>query len=103
MTSNRWNETEIRCALLWWLSRRHGWANWIPVDDLVNSVPTHERGRARAVADDLQREPYTVFRRNRGFKIDHSHMDALAQFLRDECGYGEFRIEATLSHFGGFE
>lgn len=103
VTSNRWTETEIRCALLWRLSRRHGWANWVPVDDLVNAVPNHERGWAREVAHDLKLEPFTAYHRNRGFKIDHSHVDALAVFLRDGCGYSEFRIESTLSHFGGFE
>lgn len=94
---------EIRCAILWRLARRHGWATWIPVDDLVAAVPTHERGRAKTVAEGLKHEPYVAYRRKRGLKIDHPKIDALAALLRDECGYSEFRIEATLSHFDGFE
>lgn len=103
MTDSRWSETEIRCAMLWRLVRSHGWANWIPGDDLIRAVPSHERGRARDVADDLRGEPYVRHHGNRGFKIDNSHVDTLAEELRDDCGYGEFRIEATLSHFGGFD
>lgn len=71
--------------------------------DLVEAVPTHERGQAQGVVDDLKRGPLTVYRRRRGVKIDHSRIEAFAEFLRDECGYSEFRIDATLSHFGGFE
>lgn len=103
MSPDRWSETELRCALLWRLARRHGWASWIPTEDLVGAVPTHERGRAREVAVDLQQNPLTEHRHGYGFKLAHARIDALAAFLREECGYGEFRIEATLSHFGGFE
>jgi hypothetical protein len=99
--SDRWTKTELRCALLWRLARRHGWADWIPAADLVGAVPTHERGRAREVATDLQRSPLTEYRHGYGFKLVHARIDQLAEFLRDECGYSRFRIEATLSHFGG--
>ena len=72
-------------------------------DELVRAVPSHERGRARDVANDLKHDPYTIYRPGRGFKLDHSRIDDLARLLRDQCGYSEFRIETTLSHFGGFE
>lgn len=66
-------------------------------------MPTHERGRARTVVQELIGEPYITHHRNRGFKIDNSQIDALADELHEICGYSTFRIEATLSHFGGFE
>ena len=103
MPHDRWSEAELRCTLLWRLARRHGWANWIPVDDLVGAVPTHERGRAREVLENLRRSPLTEHRRGRGFKLAHSRVDALAKVLREDCGYGAFRIEATLSHFERFD
>ena len=64
---------------------------------------THERGRARDVANDLRGVPFIEYHANRGFKIENKHIDVLARELRDECDFNEFRIEATLSHFGGFE
>jgi hypothetical protein len=103
MPTDRWSGVEIKCAILWRLTRRHGWANWIPADDLVTAVPSHERGQARSVVDELKREPYIKFHLNRGFKINNSRVDVLAEELRDICGYSEFRITATLSHFGGFD
>lgn len=85
------------------MARWHAWATWIPVDDLLGAVPSHERGRAREVANDLKQDPYTVYRPGRGFKLDHTRIESFAELLRDECGREEFRIEATLSHFHGFD
>lgn len=103
LPAGRWSEADLKCALPWRLARRHGWANWIPADDLIKAVPTHERGRARDIADDLKIEPYIAYRRNRGFKINNANIDVLADELHADCGYSKFRIEATLSHFGGFD
>lgn len=49
------------------------------------------------------RESYITRHLNRGFKINNANIDALATELRDDCNYSQFRIGATLSHFGGFE
>lgn len=103
MTTTRWSTTEIKCTILWRLARRHGWANWIPVDDLITAVPTHERGRARGITKELKSEPYIRFHRKRGIKINNSKIDLLADELHNICEYSEFRITATLSHFGGFD
>lgn len=103
MVAGRWTGSEIRCALLWRLARSHGWANWIPEDDLVRAVPSHERGRARECIEELCRNALVRYHRTRGLKLAHNRIDALARELRDECGFSEFRIETTLSHFAGFE
>lgn len=103
MTSDRLTETEIKCALLWRLVRSHGWANWLPDDELIKAVPTHERGRARQVVANLNRESYIRQHHNRGLKINNSQIDRLADELHTTCNYSKFRIEATLSHFGGFD
>lgn len=103
MASDRWTDVELKCAMIWRLARSHGWANWIPADDLIKAVPSHERGQARDIMDQLKREPYITHHGNRGFKINNSQVDILADELRDDCGYSEFRIIATLSHFGGFD
>ena len=94
---------EIRCQLLWKLARSHGWARWIPGDDLVRTLPRSDRERARRVIlPTLRLSPAVVFRPDRGYRIDPDEFETLAYFLRDECGYSELRIEATLSHFDGF-
>ena len=102
MADERWTNVEIRCALLWRLARSHGWANWIPENDLIRAVPSHERGRARVVVEELRRTPLVRSHRDRGYKLAHDGIDALARELRNVCDFDAFRIEATLSHFGGF-
>lgn len=102
MPSNRWSEDDRKCATLWRLARSHGWANWIPGSDLIRAVPSHERGAARSTLDALRGEPYVAYQPRRGYSIAHDAIDRLATTLRDLCGDSEFRIEATLSHFGGF-
>jgi hypothetical protein len=87
----------------WRLARRHGWANWVPEETLLRAVPSHERGRARAIAKGLDRESFVVNDPHRGFKIDHAGIGRSAWEFRDRCGFSEFVIETTLSHFGGFD
>lgn len=103
MAVSRLTEEESRCQLLWKLALCHGWARWIPGDDLVKTLPRSERARAnREVLPALQRDATTIYRRRRGHKMNHAEIEPLAYFLRDECGYSALRIEATLSHFDGF-
>lgn len=89
--------------MLWRLARSHGWARWIPEADLVRAVPSHERGRARRLVEDLAGEPIVVRHPQRGLKLSHDQIDHLARELRDVCGFSEFLVETTLSHFGGFD
>lgn len=103
MCGNRRSRSEIECALLWRLARRHGWAQWIAVEEIIHAVPTHERGRAKLVAKGLATKPYIQFNQNQGFKIHHPSIDALADELHDVCGFSKFRIEGRLSHFSGFD
>jgi hypothetical protein len=88
---------------LWRLARNHAWAQWSPEESVTGTVPTHERGRAKDVAARLAHEPFIIHHPQRGLKIAHEGIDLLARELRDECGISEFRIETTLSHFGGFD
>lgn len=100
---SRLSDHEIECQLLWKLARSHAWARWIPVDELVGTLPRSERGRARrGVLPTLRTDPRIVFQRGSGYRINHGEVDALAYGLRDDCGYSELRIEATRSHFEGF-
>lgn len=103
MPGGQWTKTEIKCAVLWRMARRHGWANWMTTEEIMRAVPSHERGRARDLVVELHREPFVEHHPNRGFKIANESIDVLAKELRDVCSFSEFRIEATLSHFGGFE
>ena len=103
MAVSRLSDGEIRWQLLWKLARSHGWARWIHSDDLVKTLPRSERGRARRdVLPTLRGDTMTVYRRGKGYKVDHDEIERLGYYLRDECGYSELRIEATLSHFQGF-
>lgn len=102
MANGRWSKEEIRCAMLWRLARNHGWATWTPEEAVIRAVPSHERGRARAIAGALRGERFITHHPDRGFKIAHEAIERLALILRDVCGISEFQVEATLSHFGGF-
>lgn len=103
MEPNRYSRQAIRCAILWRLVRNHGWAQWVPEVRIIRAVPAHERGRAKDIVARLSRAPFAHHNPQRGLKIAHDGIDRLARELRDVCGYSEFRIEATLSHFGGFD
>lgn len=100
---SRLSDGEIRCQLLWKLARSHAWGRWIPEDALARTLPRSERGRARGdVLPTFRGDVITVYRRGYGYKVNHDEIERLAYYLRDECGYTELRIEATLSHFQGF-
>ena len=103
MTSGRPTKTEIRCQLLFSLSRKHAWARWVPEDEILRTLPKSERGRGRReVLPELRKEPLVIHQPDRGYKINHDTIEDLAHELRDKCEYSELRIEATLSHFDGF-
>lgn len=98
------SDDEILCRLLWRLARTHGWSKEIPVPDLVSQVniPDEKRGR-RLCRTELAHKNYIRYHRGKdeiSLKVPH---DDLAYELRDKCGYSELRIEATLSHFKGFD
>lgn len=103
MGTDRYSRQEIRCAVLWRLARNHGWAQWIPEEQVIRAVPSHERGRARSIVSRLSPDPIIRHHPNRGIKIAHERIDLLARELRDTCGISEFLIDATLSHFHGFD
>ncbi|WP_424004852.1 hypothetical protein ACOZ4I_17350 (plasmid) [Haloarcula salina] len=99
------SDEEIECALAFELSRNHAWAQAVDVDDLVGDSNVLDEQRGRDVARDALPERefigYHPGKDQLWLKIPPA--DALAQFLRDNCGYGELQIEATLdSHFDGF-
>ena len=104
-TSPRPSDAEIECSLVWDLARSHAWSRWIPEAALLDqALPSSEQGRARRNAlPNLRSRPFVAHRRDRGLRFVGNSEEGIAAFLRDECGYGELRIEATLSHFDGFD
>lgn len=103
MTNGRASDAEIRCQLLFSLSRKHGWGGWVPEADVIRTLPKSEHGRARReILPELRDSPLVIHQRDRGYKINHDSLSDLAHELRDDCEYSELRIEATLSHFDGF-
>lgn len=103
--SGRPTETELECSLVWHLARSHAWGQWLHEDVLLDrALPASEQGRARRdVLPRLQSRPFVAYRRDRGLRFVGNTEEQIAAFLKDECGYSELRIEATLSHFDGFE
>jgi hypothetical protein len=51
----------------------------------------------------LRSRSFVAYRRDRGLRFVGNAEAQIASFLSDGCGYSELRIEATLSHFDGFE
>lgn len=107
--TDRASERQIKCALLWKLSRSHGWGTPVGKDDLVTlALADVEQGRGRRLVKELIDEPYVVYREGRGFQIrnDPDAQAAVAYRLEETCGYSRLQIEATLSRFeqaGGFD
>ena len=99
----------LRCRLLWKLSRGHRWGSPVPQRELVeNALDAEDVQQGYEICDDLPDEPYIqVGRGGRlGVQNDPDSQAQLAFVLRDQCGFSELRIEATLSRFeqkGGFD
>lgn len=98
------SDEEILCRLSWRLARTHGWSKEIPVPDLVSQIGISDESRGRDLCrNELSDRSYIKYHPGKdeiSLKVPH---DDLAYDLRDKCGYSELRIEATLSHFGGFD
>lgn len=109
MSSERPSASDIKCALLWKICRRHGWSTPVSKDDLVTqALRRSEQGRGKRLVDHLLDEPYIGYQRGRGYSVRNNPDDqATAAFrLRDTCQYTEVQIEASLSRFeqaGGFD
>lgn len=76
----------------------------IPVRDLVSQISISNEARGRELCrNELADKSYIEYHPGKdeiSLKVPH---DDLAYDLRNECGYSELRIEATLSHFDGFD
>lgn len=103
MANQQLSDEEMICHLSWRLARIHGWSQSIAVPDLVSQINVPDEARARklcrtklAAKSDIGYHPG---RDEIWIKVPH---DDFAHYLRDNCGYSELRIDATLSHFDGF-
>lgn len=105
MTPGGTSPRAIECALLWKLSRLHGWTDSVSVSQLARDANVQNEKRARAVARNRLSK--------RNFIGYHQALDTIwlrgppqnevFYFLRDECGHSNLQIEATFSsYFDGF-
>lgn len=104
-------DQEIKCSLLWKMTRRHDWSGPVERDDLVReALRSTERGRGKEIVEELLDEPYITYRRHgkkEGYGLKNNP-DAQAQAayrLLTTCDFSELQIEASLSRFkdaGGF-
>lgn len=97
---------EVLCFTLFKLARRHTWGTPVPADQFFQSGFSPEE---RAIAEDdilpgIRRGniEFIGYRDSEIWLRGDKH-DEAAYFLRDQCGYEEYRIEATLSRFNGFD
>lgn len=87
----------------------HTWSGYVSESDLLDAaLDTEGHDTGREVIEELKNEPYTVFQHNRGLQLknDPDSQAIVAFELRDNCGFTELQIEATLSRFlqaGGFD
>ncbi len=108
---NDWFEKLERFT--WHLARAHGWGGEVEFEKALDGAfSDSEKGEAR----ELLRQPIKSYRvkffqwsESDGEKIRMrgDRRVLVAYYLRDEAGYSELRIEATVSRFkdidGGFE
>lgn len=105
MPSGQMSRLEVRCALVGTLARRHKWGKPMSKDDLVNlsGIGPANQGTGKDVYDELKREPYIKYDRNRGIKINSSRQGEAAEFLRSACGWTDLRLKSTFKHYEGFD
>jgi hypothetical protein len=105
MTEKNSGDDDIECALLWTLARTHGWSAEIDVPKLASDANIQDEEQGRKVARNrLSDKKFIGYHRGKDtIWLDPPPTDELAYHLRDECGYLELQIEATLdSYFDGF-
>lgn len=105
MTADDSDTEGIECALLWRLARDHGWSKEVDVKRLVSDSNVRDEKRGREVArNQLSENEYVGYHQGKDtIWLDPPPTDELAYHLRDECGFMELQIEATLdSYFDGF-
>ncbi|MEZ3116349.1 hypothetical protein RYH80_10555 [Halobaculum sp. MBLA0147] len=104
---------ELLGRFVWRLARMHGWGGRVQFETALRaSFADSEIGEARRLLRPLLRSQGVVFLAWSESDDEYVRMRgdrrvAVAYFLRDEAGYDEFRIEATVSRFqrvdGGFK
>lgn len=99
------SDQDIECALLWRLSRDHGWSSEVEVHQLASDANVSDEKRARDIArNQLAGRPYIGFHQGRDeIWLQGPPSDDVCYDLRDICGYHPLQIEATFdSYFDGF-
>lgn len=99
------SDRDIECALLWRLSRTHGWSTEVDVHDLADNANVQDEARARDIArNQLAQRPYIGYHQGKDeIWLQGPPSDTVCYDLRDACGYTELQIEATFdSYFTGF-
>lgn len=92
---------DIECALLWKLSRLHGWGGEVTVSKLVRDAPVEDRERAREIArNQLASRSFIGYHPGRDtIWISGPPSSQLFYHLRDECGYSSIQLQATFSSY----
>lgn len=93
------------CALLWELSRGHGWSKEVEIEDLARGANVLDEKQARDVArNELAKKDYIGYHQGRDtIWLRGPPPEDVCYELRDKCGYSEIQIESTFdSYFDGF-
>ncbi len=104
MSSNRPSNSEIKCDLLFKMTRGHGWGSPFSKQDLVSkALESTEQGRGKDLVEELLNEQYIGYQRGKGYSIKNNPDDqARAAFrLRDTCRRSELRSQLPRARWRG--
>lgn len=96
----------VLCHMTFKLGRKHTWGSPVPIDQFLQEGFTQaEREIAEDdIVPDIKRGQIEhIGYQNDTIWLRGNKHDEAAYFLRDQCSYQEYRIEATLSRFDGFD
>lgn len=105
MAPGHLSEDQIECRLLMKLARAHGWSAQVDVEDLASNTPVHDEQQARDVARNrLAANDFVGYHQGTDkIWLGGPPSEDVPYFLRDDCDFGELKIEATFdSYFDGF-
>ncbi|ADB63994.1 hypothetical protein Htur_5266 (plasmid) [Haloterrigena turkmenica DSM 5511] len=100
------NYDSVLCRVLFKLGRDHTWGSPAPIDDFLQGGFTQQEREVAQdeIVPDIKRgQVEYIGYQNGTIWLRGDKHDEAAYFLRDNCGYEEYRIEATLSRFDGFD
>lgn len=97
----RETDRDRKCAIVWKLSRSHGWSREQDVNALVDAANVHDKPRGRELArNELPQRSFIGYHPGKDvIWLDIPPAQSVVDFLVNSCGYSRIQVEATFDSY----